>query len=151
MGTNAPSSAPVDLLLSRLERVRKCGRGYIAKCPAHDDRSASLSVAEGDDGRALLRCFATCTPLEVVQAVGLTLADLFVAPVADMSPAGRAARREAKRQADWAAALAVLRFEAQVVLVAARSLVAGGMLQPADLERLQVARDRVDAAAEVLL
>lgn len=40
------------------------GRWYatygVARCPAHDDRSPSLSIAEGRDGRLLLRCSAGC-------------------------------------------------------------------------------------------
>lgn len=34
----------VDMLLSRLERVRQYGKGWSARCPAHQDRQASLSV-----------------------------------------------------------------------------------------------------------
>jgi hypothetical protein len=46
-------------------------------CPAHDDTRTSLSVAEGDDGRALLLCFAGCPTPTVVKALGLEMADLF--------------------------------------------------------------------------
>lgn len=48
-----------------------------ARCPAHDDRRASLSVAAGDDGRALVYCFAGCPTPEVVEALDLDMADLF--------------------------------------------------------------------------
>jgi hypothetical protein len=37
-----------------------------ACCPAHGDRSPSLSIRDGDDGRLLLRCFAGCS-YEVVR------------------------------------------------------------------------------------
>ena len=67
----------LDDFLSRLEGVRRSGAGYVARCPAHDDRRASLSVAEGDDGRILLTCFAGCDTQAVCAALGLTLADLF--------------------------------------------------------------------------
>lgn len=50
---------------------------YMCKCPAHDDRTASLSVREGDGGKILLHCMAGCAPSAVVQAVGLKLSDLF--------------------------------------------------------------------------
>lgn len=46
--------------LSRLEGVKKSGRGFIALCPAHSDTNASLSVGEGADGRLLLHCHAGC-------------------------------------------------------------------------------------------
>lgn len=65
-------------LLSRLEGVRDKGNGqYVARCPAHEDRSPSLSVRVESDGTILLHCFAGCTPLEVLHAVGLELPDLF--------------------------------------------------------------------------
>jgi len=52
------------------------GPGMYA-CPFHDDKVKSLSVAEGDDGRALLLCFAGCKTPDVVKAMGLEMADLF--------------------------------------------------------------------------
>jgi hypothetical protein len=68
---------PVDLVLDRLESVRQGGEGYQALCPAHDDREPSLSVAEGEEGRALLKCFAGCETEDVVAALGLEMKDLF--------------------------------------------------------------------------
>ena len=50
----------------------------IARCPAHDDRMPSLSLAEGADGRALLYCHAGCdTGTEILPALGLAWSDLF--------------------------------------------------------------------------
>ena len=70
---------PVQVLLSRLPGATRGGNGWSARCPAHDDRRASLSVAEGGDGRALVRCHAGCTAEAVCAAVGLTLRDLMSA------------------------------------------------------------------------
>ena len=67
---------PVELLVSKLEAVRPSGRGWVARCPAHDDRQPSLSIGEGDAGQALIHCHAGCTAGEIVEALGLTLADL---------------------------------------------------------------------------
>ena len=39
---------------------RRIARGWIARCPAHRDRTPSLSIAEGADGRPLLHCFGGC-------------------------------------------------------------------------------------------
>jgi hypothetical protein len=50
-----------------------------ALCPAHDDRKRSLSIREGDDGRALLKCHATCLTEDVVAALGLEMKHLFPA------------------------------------------------------------------------
>jgi hypothetical protein len=48
-----------------------------ARCPAHDDRSPSLSVGVGGDGSALVCCHAGCNVEQVITALGLTWADLF--------------------------------------------------------------------------
>lgn len=69
---------PIDLLLSRLERVRQTAPNrWVMPCPAHQDRSPSLSVRETPEGTVLLRCFAGCDTQSVLDAVGLTFADLF--------------------------------------------------------------------------
>ncbi len=141
---------PADLLLSKLEGVRKSGGGHVARCPAHADRSASLSVCEGRDGRALVKCFAGCELLAIVHAVGLEVADLFPQRIADTSPEGRAAAREAWRQSGWAAALGVLSREASVVLVAAHALADGRALAADDHARLLLAVERIEGAREVL-
>lgn len=68
---------PVENLLDRLPGVKKSGNGWSARCPAHDDRKASLSVSEGDDGTALVKCHAGCDTAAIVAALGMKLADLF--------------------------------------------------------------------------
>src|SRR6185437_3793894 len=103
------ASNPVETFLARLDRVRRSGHGWTAKCPAHEDRTASLSVTAGDDGRVLMHCFAGCGVADVIAAAGLSMADLFVKrPTADMSFAERAALKEYAKQAQWRAALNVL-------------------------------------------
>lgn len=52
------------------------GRQSTARCPAHDDGQASLSVGLGD-GRALLHCHAGCDALDVLAALGLDWPDTF--------------------------------------------------------------------------
>lgn len=56
--------------------LRRNGKGWQARCPAHDDSRASLSINEGTDGRALLHCHAGCDTAVVVSGLGLKLADL---------------------------------------------------------------------------
>ncbi len=48
--------------------------------PAHEDQNPSLSISEGDDGRALLKCHAGCATEDVVAAWNSAMADLM--PVA---------------------------------------------------------------------
>ena len=68
----------LDDLLSRLEAVKLTGPGqWIARCPGHDDRVASLCISTGDDGRTLLFCHAGCSAETVLAPIGLTMRDLF--------------------------------------------------------------------------
>ena len=73
---------PVEIVLQRLEthhcRPRSCGSGWSALCPGHDDNHPSLSLAEGDDGKALLKCHAGCDLGQILGPLGLTENDLFL-------------------------------------------------------------------------
>ena len=64
-------------LLPLLSGVRPNGKGYLARCPAHDDQNPSLSIDRGEDGRILLKCFAGCSADAICAALKITPADLF--------------------------------------------------------------------------
>jgi putative DNA primase/helicase len=81
-------SRPVELVLARLTNPRRSGGGWVARCPAHDDREPSLSIREGRDGRVLLNCHAGCTFDAVVAALGLTQADTFPPSIQSASTNG---------------------------------------------------------------
>ncbi|MDW8259727.1 MAG: DNA primase [Gammaproteobacteria bacterium] len=132
-------------LLARLERVRQTGPGrWIARCPAHADTRPSLSVGELPDGRTLLFCFAGCSAEEVVNCVGMTLADL-------MPPRalGDALPRERR---PWPAVdvLALVAAEARLVAVAACNVARGIELSSEDRRRLLLAAERLLDAAELV-
>jgi 5S rRNA maturation endonuclease (ribonuclease M5) len=59
-----------EAFLERLEGVRGNGSGWTARCPAHDDRTASLSIRDAGD-QTLIWCHATCNTEEVLEAMGL--------------------------------------------------------------------------------
>jgi hypothetical protein len=61
-----------EILLPRLEGIRMSGGSYMARCPAHDDGKASLSVAEGKDQPVVLNCHAGCDPVDILAKLGLT-------------------------------------------------------------------------------
>jgi len=71
-------SSPVADLVERLN-AKRSGSGWMANCPAHDDREPSLSISEGNDGRVLLTCLAGRDTNNVLRALGMTLRDLFPA------------------------------------------------------------------------
>jgi hypothetical protein len=62
--------------IARLLDAKKTSTGWIARCPAHDDRQPSLSIRTGDNGRELLRCHAGCTYDEIRAAMSQKAADL---------------------------------------------------------------------------
>ena len=45
---------------------RRAGGGWMARCPAHDDREPSLSLRVADDGKLLIRCHAGCDQAWVI-------------------------------------------------------------------------------------
>jgi hypothetical protein len=47
---------------------RKVGLGWMARCPAHDDREPSLSIRDSD-GKVLVRCHAGCDQRDVIAAL----------------------------------------------------------------------------------
>ena len=67
-----------DRLLSRFPRVRRSGAGWVAQCPAHDDRMPSLSISLGSEGRLLLYCHAGCRFNDILRASGLSRDELFI-------------------------------------------------------------------------
>ncbi|MDP9359169.1 MAG: hypothetical protein M3R02_28570 [Chloroflexota bacterium] len=75
------ATSPIDRVLERLHNVRPAGDGHTADCPCHTDCAYRLSIGKGDDGRALLHCFAGCSVGQVVAALGLELRDLFPSKV----------------------------------------------------------------------
>jgi hypothetical protein len=66
----------IDRVLDRLDRVKKSGKGWMACCPSHDDRSASLAVTEADN-KILFNCFAGCTFNEICGALGFEEKEMF--------------------------------------------------------------------------
>lgn len=85
---------PIETILARIPGAKKSGKNWSALCPAHDDRTPSLSVSEGRDGRALVKCHAGCTLTAILTALNLTARDLMPdpgtpSPKRTKKPAGR--------------------------------------------------------------
>ena len=130
----------IDALLSRLERVKRTGLDrWLARCPAHDDRSPSLAVRELDDGRVLLHCFAGCDVHSVLSAVSLDMDALF--PEREIQHG-----RPERRPFPAADVLRCIAFEALVVAIAGTALLSGHPFTDTDRERLMLAVSRIQAA-----
>lgn len=133
--------SPADKLLPHLHGVRQRGPGqWSACCPAHEDRSPSLSIRERDDGALLLRCWAGCTVESIVGAVGLGLADLF--------PRTGSSGKASKLRLPAAQALEILSREALTIYVVGSDMHRGRQIDSAGFDRLAVAVRRVGQIVE---
>jgi hypothetical protein len=65
-----------ELVLPRLEAVRKSGAGFSARCPAHNDRKPSLSISVGNEHPVVFHCQAGCERDTILDALGLTWSEL---------------------------------------------------------------------------
>ena len=67
----------IHQFLALFPHAKPTKKGWDVCCPAHDDRSPSLGIMEGDGGRIVLNCFAGCTPVAICDALRIELVDLF--------------------------------------------------------------------------
>lgn len=130
----------LENLLSRLTKVKGRAGNFVACCPAHDDSSPSLAVKE-QDGKIVMHCFAGCSVENIVGAVGMEMTDLFppTTPVYTPQPKVRFYATDL---------LKVLHLEAQIVAVCAYDMRKGKTLPAVDLDRLQLAYERINSAME---
>jgi hypothetical protein len=56
-------------IIARTLGGRRAGGGWIACCPAHEDRKPSLSITGAKGGKVLVRCHAGCEQARVVAAL----------------------------------------------------------------------------------
>jgi hypothetical protein len=49
--------------------ARRSGAQWVARCPAHGDRTPSLSLRDADDGRVLVHCHAGCAPQAILHVL----------------------------------------------------------------------------------
>lgn len=135
--------APIENVLSRLESVQGAGKRFKARCPAHEDKTPSLSLKEGDDGRVLIHCFAGCAVQAVVAALGLRLSDLFNAENAHYktSTMRGVSRRELMKASET---------EMQILFIAKADQLRGRTASQLDLDRVKIAQHRVSLARRIL-
>lgn len=122
-------SVDAQIITERLDGKWYGHRG-LACCPAHDDRSPSLSIADGDNG-PLVHCFAGCEQMAVIQALRKR----------GLLPAATHGQRRryniTKRQHD-------LRFERTIINIALFDLKRGIQLTANDQRRVELAIKRIE-------
>lgn len=132
-----------DRLLSRLDGVRRVGHnGWIARCPAHEDRSPSLCITESD-GKVLVYCHAECPTAEILGVVGLRMSDLFE-PRPD-----RYEGRQRRAYFNARAVLACMAEDSLLIFLAGQHIVEGKPLSARDMEALKNAVVRVRNGARL--
>lgn len=125
---------PIDNVIARLPTARANGeRHWIACCPAHDDRTPSLSISVTPDQIVLLKCWAGCSVEEILGAIGLNLHSLF--------PGN-------KQQLRCYPSSAAIALEKAVVAIAKATLDSNGRLSAADQRRYQTALQRLAFVGE---
>ena len=138
----------VGRLLDRLSGVRPTRTGrWIARCPAHEDHSPSLSIRDVGD-RVLVHCFSGCPVGDVLSAVGLTLADLYTRPLLGAGPAGGHSGMQSRLFARDA--LVALDHELTVTVMILSDIVAQRRISETELSRLMQAAARIGAVRDLI-
>lgn len=121
-------------ILDRLEKVRQVKPDeYTACCPAHADRSPSLSITDAGD-RVLLHCHAGCSFGEIAAALDMKSHDFFADGKAPQAVAPGISQRSLN---------AALALELATVYVIACDRSKGRNVSPDDLARDRLAKQRI--------
>ena len=70
--------ADIQLLLSKLQGVKKIKGSdkWVALCPAHNDKTPSLSIRQLEDSRILINCWSGCGAIDVLESIDMTFQHL---------------------------------------------------------------------------
>ena len=129
----------IDILLSRLQKVRPAGNNrWTACCPAHDDKTPSLTVTQARD-KVLIHCFSGCLPDEVIAATGLSWDDMF-------EDEFQAANQRAVSSRKNLPPVDPLLVDENILLIAREALSKGDSLSVEDQARAELAYERVKGA-----
>jgi DNA primase len=131
----------VDKLLNNLTKVqRKSNNAWMACCPAHDDRSPSLSIKDIGDGKLVLKCFAGCETIDVLGAIGLDWDDV----MPPKQPVERIQTMKPQKPTIYATdALRVVKTEAQIITMAAMDITKGRKINEPEMARIKLAMERI--------
>jgi hypothetical protein len=130
-------------IISRLQKVKRSGDNkYMACCPAHADRTASLTIREEADGRILINCFAGCDTYSILRAIGLDWEDVFPE---------KAIGHNVKKldQVIYSTdALKIIKHECRIVMLCAFDMSKGKVLTNEENQRLIKAYQLINKAIE---
>jgi hypothetical protein len=130
-------------ILSRLQKIKRSGDNkYMACCPAHADKTASLTIREESDGRILINCFAGCDTYSILSSIGLDWEDVF--------PEKTVAHNVKKiDQIIYSTdALKIIKHECRIVMLCAYDIRKGKTLTVEENERLDKAYQLINKAIQ---
>jgi len=135
-------SAQIDLFLSRLNKVRATGKNsWIACCSGHDDKTPSMTITEGSDGRVLAHCFSQgCSIEDIANGAGLSVSDLMPENV------GYHRLKPVSRAFNAMDVLCAIRSDLTLTLIMAKDIQAGKVISKEDSLNFAKAISRVDIA-----
>lgn len=133
----------IESFIVFFDKVHRSGKEkeYICLCPAHNDKQASLSLKELSDGRILIHCFAGCSALNVLDAVGLEFSDIIPDKIGEFKPQTKSFNPYV--------VMGQVKKETLLVALAALELSKGNKLSQEDLDRLLLASDKLREAYEL--
>lgn len=136
----------IEDLLNRLHKVKRAGKDkWMSACPAHEDKSPSMSIKVADDGRILIHCFAGCSIFDITGAVGVEVKELFP-PSHDHGWRSEEKRLVGAIRFTAMDALRGLSHEGAILAIMAADMAEGRVLTPKDRERLVTSCDRISTA-----
>ncbi len=128
----------IERITAQLSGVKRTGPGrYIARCPAHNDKSPSLCITLADD-KILLKCFSGCEVADILWAIGLEFSDLFPERIKPTN-----AKNLKFNAYD---VLKCLRDEITIILIASSDCANNRTISGASLDRVQLAHSRIKEA-----
>ena len=134
----------MDKILQRLRNVKPSGGNqFMACCPAHEDRTPSLSIKDVGGGRILINCLAGCATEDVLSSIGMDWSDI----MPEKTTHHRA--KPTKDRVYATDALKAIRHEAQIVMICAMDMKKGRQLPQETHERLELAMTRINTALDM--
>lgn len=113
---SAPTNPKTDAILSRLDRMKPLQKGWLSRCPAHEDGNPSLKIDEGRDW-INLHCYAGCSYDSIREALGATWDDLKLKDDDEWTPEIRRRRPFDRRGAALEAAMCAEALQADLPLL----------------------------------
>jgi|SRR5690625_2471265 len=139
---------PIERLLPLLPNVIARGDEWLSECPSCDKKRRTLVISVDSNNTILLHCYRGCRAIDVMQSVGLKLADLFEQKdERRMDRRELAAHRRRTKLTRIEALINTIGHEADVIDFAIKDIESGAP-RDAMLARMRIAKSRIHEAVQ---